>query len=450
MIIEKLKSSLTNEGYQDLRYERVKLTSIKVKNHKLQDVSVIEKSGGHARALCGGGYGKLSFNDIEKSNKVLKECLEYSRNIPGNKVLAKVPVVKDNIVLNIEKDPRNVSIEEKIELLLGYCKLASSIEELEIADGRYYEEYFKKYFVNNEGTEIEEETIICGMMFSLTARKGDLTQTVRMTFGGTESFEDMYDKNEVVLFKSKQVVDLLSAEQIKGGTYDVIVDSEVGGLFIHEAFGHLSEADNLLRSDSLREVMKIGTQFASSILNVVDDPSKKGHPGSYIYDDEGVRGSKTYLIKDGALSGRLHSRETAGYTGEEATGHARAKNYEFTPIVRMGNIYIENSTDNVEDIIKSTENGLYVFGSAGGQTSGDSFMFTVQGGYLIENGKITKMVRDISLSGNLFYTLKNIDMIGNNLAINKRGGCGKSSQLLTASGNGAPCVRIKSMAVGGR
>lgn len=450
MIIEKLKSALTSEGYQDLRYENITLTSIKVKNDKIQDVSVIEKSGGHARALCGGGYGKLSFNDLSKSKEVLNNCIEFSKNIPGNKVLAKVPIIKDNVILNIDKDPRNVSIEEKIDLLLGYCKLASNTPELEIADGKYYEEYFKKYFVNNEGTEIEEESIICGMMFSLTSRRDDLTQTVRMTFGGTESFADMYNKDEEVLFKVKQAIDLLSAEQVKGGIYDIIVDSEVGGLFIHEAFGHLSEADNLLRSDSLREVMKIGTRFASSILNVVDDPSKKGHPGSYIYDQEGVKGKKTYLIKDGALSGRLHSRETAGYTGEEATGHARAKDYEFTPIVRMGNIYIENGTDKFEDMVKATEKGIYLFGAAGGQTSGDSFTFTVQGGYLIENGKITKMLRDISLSGNLFYTLKNIDMVADDLELCKRGGCGKSSQLLTKSGKGSPSVRIKAMAVGGK
>ena len=196
--------------------------------------------------------------------------------------------------------------------------------------------------------------------------------------------------------------------------------------------------------------MELGREFASPILNVIDDPGMEGFPGSYIYDDEGVKGTKTYLIKDGILTGRLHSRETAGHVGEEATGHARAKNYEFNPLVRMGNIYIDKGTHSFEDMIKSTEDGLYLFGAAGGQTTGEMFTFAVQGGYIIKDGKITEMVRDIVLTGNLFTTLKNIDMIGDNIDMRKRGGCGKDGQILISSGNGSPFIRIKSMAIGGK
>ncbi|KAB3532828.1 TldD/PmbA family protein [Alkaliphilus serpentinus] len=445
-----LLKSLGNDGYQDIRFEALTTTTVKVKNDEVKEVSVTNKKGGHARALCGGGFGSFSFNKLEDAPQAIAESIAFSRLIPGNKTLAPVPVVVDKVLLKPSIDPRTISIEEKKNLLLKYCTLAKGVEEIAVAEGEYYEQYSQKVFVNNEGTHIEQEQLICGMTFSITSKRDGLTQQTRLAFGGSDSFEDMYNKEEEVLKKAQITVDLLSAKPIKGGKYDVILDHEVGGLFIHEAFGHLSEADNLLRSNALKETMELGKEFATPILNVIDDPGMTGYPGSYIYDDEGVRGKKTYLIKDGILTGRLHSRETASHVGEEVTGHARAKNYEFNPLVRMGNIYIDKGPHSFEEMIAATKDGLYLFGSAGGQTTGEMFTFAVQGGYVIKDGEIKEMVRDIVLTGNLFSTLKNIDMICDNIDMRKRGGCGKDGQILISSGNGSPFMRIKSMAIGGK
>lgn len=450
MNIKSLNNSFTNEGFQDIRYETLSTTTIKVKNDEIKEVSVTNKKGGHCRALCGGGFGTFSFNKIEDVSQVIKESIEFSKLIPGEKKLAKSPVVVDKVIVEPKVDPRKIPLDEKRELLLKYCTIAKEIENIAIVEGEYYEQFSKKVYLNNEGSEIEQEQLICGMSFRMTSKRDGLTQQTRLAFGGCDSFEDMYDKEEETIKKAEQTVNLLSAEPIEGGIYDVILDNEVGGLFIHEAFGHLSEADSLLSNDALRETMELGRQFASPILNVIDDPSTDGYPGSYIYDDEGVKGTKTYLIKDGVLSGRLHSRESSGHVEELPTGHARAKNFEFIPLVRMGNIYIDKGPNSFEEMVKSTNKGLYLFGSAGGQTSGEMFTFAVQGGYIIENGEIKEMVRDIVLTGNLFKTLKNIDMIGDKIKMKKRGGCGKGGQILITSGSGSPFIRIKSMAVGGK
>lgn len=450
MNINSLKNAFTNEGFQDIRYETLSTTTIKVKNDEIKEVSVTNKKGGHCRALCGGGFGTFSFNKIEDVNQAIKESIEFSKLIPGEKKLAKSPVIVDKVTVNPKVDPREISLDEKRELILKYCTIAKEIEEIAIVEGEYYEQFSKKIYLNNEGSEIEQEQLICGMSFRMTSKRDCLTQQTRLAFGGCDSFEDMYDKEEETIKKAEQTVNLLSAEPIEGGTYDVILDNEVGGLFIHEAFGHLSEADSLLSNDALRETMELGRQFAGPILDVIDDPSMEGYPGSYIYDDEGVKGTKTYLIKDGVLSGRLHSRESSGYVGELPTGHARAKNFEFIPLVRMGNIYIDKGPNTFEEMVKATKKGLYLFGSAGGQTSGEMFTFAVQGGYIIENGEIKEMVRDVVLTGNLFKTLKNIDMIGDTIEMKKRGGCGKGGQILITSGSGSPFIRIKSMAVGGK
>ena len=445
-----LNKALTDEGYQDLRYENLSITSIKIKNDEIKEVSVTKKEGGHARVLLGGGFGTFSFNKLEDAKQAINECIESSKIIPGDKKLAEAPVVVDKILLTPEIDPREISLDEKKELLLKYSKLAKEIEGISLVEANYYEHYNKKYFVNNEGSQIEQEQLICGMTFAMTSKKEGLTQQTRLSFGGCESFADMYNKDEEIKMKAEQTVDLLSAKPVENGIYDVILDNAVGGLFIHEAFGHLSEADNLLRSDALKETMKLGRQFASPLLNVIDDPSIEGIPGNYVYDDEGVKGTATYLIKEGILSGRLHSRETAGHVGEKPTGHCRAKNFEYTPIVRMGNIYIDEGPNTFEEMIKVTDRGIYLFGAAGGQTSGEMFTFAVQGGYIIENGQIKEMVRDIVLTGNLFTTLKNIDMIGNDRKMRKQGGCGKDGQIMVKSGYGSPFIRIKSMAIGGK
>ncbi|MDF2590847.1 MAG: peptidase modulator of gyrase [Clostridia bacterium] len=450
MLKEKLIAALGKEGYQDIRYEVANNVSIKSKNRDIGEVNVIKKSGGHARALCGGGIGTFSFNKVEDTAYALEQCVKSSKLMPGNKKLAPAEIVKDKILANPKMDPRRISIEEKKELLLKYSNLFMDYEGIANVEGDYYEAYSEKTFVNNEGTVIEQEALICGIKFAITSKGNGITQQTRLSIGGCQSYDEMLDKEQAVLAKAKQTVELLSAKPVVGGLYDVILDGDVGGLFIHEAFGHLSEADNLLGSPALRETMAIGTRFGRGFLNVIDDPTMEGNPGSYIYDDEGVRGIHTYLIKDGILSGRLHSRETAALVEEQLTGHARAKDYSFPPIVRMGNIYIDKGPNTMEEMIASIKDGLYLFGSAGGQTSGEMFTFAVQGAYAIKDGKMTEMVRDIALSGNLFETLENIEMIGDCVDFSRVGGCGKAGQIMIKSGKGSAPIKIKAMAIGGK
>ena len=140
---------------------------------------------------------------------------------------------------------------------------------------------------------------------------------------------------------ARHAVELLAAPQVKGGEYTVVLDPVLAGVFVHEAFGHLSESDFVYENDRMREIMTLGKQFGAPQLNIVDGAAVPGLRGSYKYDDEGVPRRKTYLIREGKLVGRLHSRETAAKMDEKPTGNARAINYRFPPIVRMTNTYIE-------------------------------------------------------------------------------------------------------------
>jgi TldD protein len=171
--------------------------------------------------------------------------------------------------------------------------------------------------------------------------------------------------------------------------------------------------------------------------------------GSFKYDDEGTPATKTYLIKDGKLTGRLHSRETAAKMGEAATGNARAVSYRYPPIVRMTNTYIEPGTTTFEEMIADIKEGIYARNWYGGTTSMEMFTFSAGEAYMIRNGKIAELIRPVVLTGNVFETLKNIDAIGNDLDMNEGGGCGKGGQSPLPVSNGSPHIRIRHCLVGG-
>ena len=171
--------------------------------------------------------------------------------------------------------------------------------------------------------------------------------------------------------------------------------------------------------------------------------------GSYVYDDEGVEGQETDLIREGILVGRLHSRETAAKLGERATGNARALNYRFAPIVRMTNTFIVPGTATPEDLFADVEDGLYVKNWYGGMTSMEQFTFSAGETYMIRDGQIAETVRPVMLSGNVFSTLANLDGVANDLEMNEGGGCGKGGQSPLPVSNGSPHIRLRNCLVGG-
>lgn len=196
--------------------------------------------------------------------------------------------------------------------------------------------------------------------------------------------------------------------------------------------------------------MELDKDFGRPILNIYDSGTDKGKRGYLKYDDEGVKTEKTYLIKEGKLVGRLHSRGTAGKMGEKATGNGRAINYKHSPIPRMRNTVIELGDSTFEEMLKDVSIGILANGTNGGQTNGDNFTFSASYGYMIRDGKICELVRDINLAGNVFETLRNIDMIGNeDTSHDSGGGCGKGEQFPLPVSDGGPRIRIQNVVVGG-
>lgn len=440
--------------YQDIRWEEATVTTIQFVGRDLKEIAVHSRTGGHVRALAGGGWGTFSTSRLEGLEAALASATVAARLVGSSRDepirLAPVPVLEATYRPRPARDPRTVDLEEKVALARHYNDLALSHPRIQMTVTTYEEHVVRKVFASSEGAFIDQENILATISFSITAQDGSLTQSTRLSLGGSPDYAALPGQETLVETRMTETVDLLHAEPVRAGVYPVILDPGAAGVFTHEAFGHLSEADHLADNPTLRRTMTLGRTFGRPILNIVDHPAREGHPGSYMYDDEGVRGDKTYLIREGVLLGRLHSRQTAAQLGEPVTGNCRAKDYTFTPIVRMSNIYIEPGTSTFAGMVASIDDGLYLCGAAGGQTAGETFTFGVQRGYRIRDGRLGGMVRDIVLTGNLFTTLENITAIGNDLEMGKSGGCGKGGQILMASGHGCPHILISGLTIGGR
>ena len=250
---------------------------------------------------------------------------------------------------------------------------------------------------------------------------------------------------------AERAIALLKAPKCDGGAHTVILNRRLGGVFVHEAFGHLSEADFIYENPKMRELMVPGKKMGVEKLNIFDDGSFRAAAGTISFDDEGTPAGKNCLIRNGVLAGHLHSLETAAKMGAKPTGNARAVRRFNSPIVRMTNTYIENGDMPIEELFAGVDDGIYACDAFGGQTMFEMFTFSAAYGYRIRNGKIGELVRDVVLTGNVFEILNNIDGIANDFEmLSGAGGCGKGGQFPLPVGFGAPHIRIRNVVVGGK
>ncbi|MCR4317369.1 MAG: TldD/PmbA family protein [Planctomycetes bacterium] len=441
--------------YAEVRIEDSKSTGIVFLGKGLDAVTSKQSFGAAVRVLKNGGWGFATLNDFDKLEHALEialrsaELVGRSTNDPAT--LADAPTVKDSVVLDIGEDPREISLAGKIDLLgkyherfLGFGGLVSS------ASVRYNEKFTTLFFANTEGSSIRQEKLdIAGHLIAI-AQKNGVTQTSTWGYGGNSDFGVVRGLENRIDERCEVATALAKSEPVRGGTYTVVIDPYLAGVFIHEAFGHLSEADHIAKDRKLADIMVPGKKLGSDILNVYDSGLEHGLRGSLKYDDEGVRTRKTWLLQEGELVSRLHSRETAKRMNEEPTGSARAITYQFPPIPRMRNTCIVPGKAKFDDLIGEVDNGIYAVGAAGGMTNGEQFTFTAGEAYMIREGRIEEPVREVTLSGNVFSTMKNIDGLSD--AFDNRdsgGGCGKAGQFPLPVSHGGPHVRIRGVVVGG-
>ena len=240
------------------------------------------------------------------------------------------------------------------------------------------------------------------------------------------------------------------ARRPKGGVMPVVMAAGASGILLHEAMGHAFEADFNRKGQSIF-AGKIGKRVAGRGINILDDATIPGNRGSLNYDDEGVPGQKTYMVRDGILESYLHDRISARFFGVSPTGNGRRESFRYNPIPRMRCTYMESGTDGtLEDIIGSVKKGIFVKEFSNGQVKigeGD-FTFYVKAGWTIENGRLDMPVKDINIIGNGPRALADITAVAGDLKIDDgTWTCGKEQSAPVSCG--IPSVLVGSLTVGG-
>ena len=448
-IVEALRGH--EADYIEIRLEESEACIIQYRGRELEDLSRSTSLGGNVRVLSKGGWGFVSFNDLSNLGDKVRLAVKQARLV-GKDVsrFAAVAPIVDSVEEVVEKDASPLALAEKKSLLDEYNEVIWSVPKIETSIIAYRDKWRRITFANSEGSYIEQKNADLSLRMVAVARDGGDVQQAGLSEGSRGDFTQIEGLHQKVRETAQRAVELLAAPQVKGGEYWVVLDPVLAGVFVHEAFGHLSEADFTYENERLREIMVLGRRFGGEHLNIVDGAAVPDLRGSYKYDDEGVPASKTYLIREGVLVGRLHSRETAAKMGEPTTGNARAVNYRYPPIVRMTNTFIEPQRASFEEMIGGIKEGIYVKNWYGGTTSMEMFTFSAGEAHMIRQGKLAELVRPVVLTGNIFTTLKNIDAIGSDLEMNQGGGCGKGGQYPLPVSNGSPHIRIQHCLVGGK
>ena len=434
--------------YIDIRAGMSNNTSILMKDGDVDEINTGMSLGARIRVLKNGAWGFAYTTDLSKLNKITDTAIQLSDSLKGDVELSESEIIKDKVAVDVKIPFKDISIDEKKEIMKE-ANDAATIDKVNSTTVSYADGELDEIFMNSEGSQIQMKTSRLRMALNASATDGEIIQFGHGSLGGVKGFELINDA-DIEEFGRKigeKAVRLLDAEAAPSGKFPVIADPELTGVLIHEALGHAVEGDLILQNDSILKD-KMGETIASDIVNIFDDASRKDGFGYYPYDVEGVKTKPNQLVKDGKLISLLNSRETAAKLGMVSSGNARSIISD-QPIVRMSNTYLQPGDNKFEELIEDIPDGIYLKGSRGGQvdTGKGIFQFNAAEGYLIKNGEIATPLRDVSLSGNILETLKNIDAIGNDFKLSV-GFCGKDGQTAPV-GDGGPHTRILDSLVGG-
>ncbi len=385
---------------------------------------------------------------VQKEIDRLAALSERKPDIEKDSIVEKFQVHSGNYFNFTNRPVSDVPLENKDTLIQSFFPVLSGNKSITTWKMIYKDLRKVKEFYSSKGSELSFDTQICGFgaRFQMSDGEG---RFFRESFqNGENYFSDIKSSpDELKAYIEKCENCLYSAKPALPGEYPVILSPKVAGVFAHESFGHKSEADFMLGDEQMKQEWIIGKRIGPRMLSIVDDGNELGI-GFTPYDDEGTRASKTYLIREGKLSGRLHSSVTAASLEEEVTGNARAVGYEYEPVVRMTTTYIEPGEIPKEDLFKSVSRGIYLESIKHGSGM-STFTLAPSMAYLIEEGEIKHPLSISVVTGSVFKTLGEIDGLSDKLEMFSfvGGGCGKMEQFPLPVGFGGPYVKVRSMKV---
>lgn len=450
---EILEVALSTGGdFAEVYMEKTTNEVLRLHSGKLSTANVSKVKGAAIRIIKGELEVNSSITDCTYEN-LLKAAKTLAGSFNDKKHVEVQPFVEKKVELVVNpKNVRGNDISREVNLLKTASDTiyAYSKEIVQVICNLTKME--KRIFVfASDSTWQTDYRCNTRLSCQAVASDGKEMETGFDSFGRNQGME-MFDDFDVVPF-AKQVahdaVEMLHAEPMQGGEMPVVINNGFGGVILHEACVHGLEATSVAKGMSVF-CNKLGQKVASDIVNAVDDGTNLNAWGSINVDDEGTPSKCNVLIENGILKSYLVDKRNSKKMNHPITGSSRRESYKYQTTSRMTNTYFLNGKSTFDEIIKSTEKGLFAEKMGGGSVNPATgeFNFAVQVGYMIENGKITKPVKGATLVGSGKDVLLHIDMIGDNLSCGY-GMCGSMSGSVPTI-VGQPTIRVSKMTVGGK
>jgi TldD protein len=386
-------------------------------------------------------------DDVQVEIDRLANLAKPLSTILENPIVAGFQVQTGEHLAFARDDVSAVSKEEKIRLLQAFFPQLTGNPLIKSWGTGYLDSRKVKTFYSSKGSKITWDHQTAGFIVNMGFAEGEKNFTERFDKGGNY-FKDLLNQEGALKERIRLGEEFFkTSKPAKPGIFPVILSPLAAGIFAHESFGHKSEADFMIGDETMSREWTIGKKVGSDILTIVDNGNQPGI-GYVPFDDEGTPAHEIFLVRNGILSGRLHSVQTAALLKEQSTGNARAVDFEFEPIVRMTTTYIQPGEKTKEQLIAEIKEGYFIdtVNHGSGMTT---FTIAPNRSYAIRDGKLAEPVQISVISGNVFQTLNEIDGVSDTLELLSfvGGGCGKMDQYPLYVGFGGPYVRVKSMNV---
>jgi len=457
LVLEQLNQR--NLDYADLYFQSCYHETWVIEDNIIKEGSYHIDQGIGVRAISGKKTG-FAYTDQITIN-ALKQSAQAARSIVSNNGKSKVHQLKEIIYCRrypLLNPLESLSPKDKIALLHQIDKTAREedhrVQEVSASLVGVYELIL---VAATDGTLAADVRPLVRLSVSVLIEENGKRERGTSGGGGRCGYDYFFasiDGEVRADFFAKEAVRIaivnLSAIAAPAGTMPVILGASWPGILLHEAVGHGLEGDFNRRGSSVFSD-QIGKLIASPCCTVVDDGTLMNHRGSLSIDDEGVPGQYNVLIENGILKGYMQDKLNARLMGVAPTGNGRRESYAHLPMPRMTNTYMLAGKSTPEEIIASVKHGLYAPNFSGGQvdiTSG-KFVFSTSEAYLIKDGCIANAVKGATLIGSGIEVMKQISMVGNDLALDRGIGiCGKEGQNVPVS-VGQPTLKLDNLTVGG-
>jgi len=446
-IIDLLK--LKKVIYGDVRIVLRKSENIKVKNEIPLVVTTNDDCGFGVRVFIDGGWGFSSSSDFKKGSieKVVNQAIgiaKASGSVNKNKFIfgESEPIVGAYITPH-QINPLNVSLEDKINLLINATSKMNRYKRVKIRQGFIRIFIDEKIFANTENSIIHQKIITCGSGIQATAIGKDEYQVRaypnsfegNFATGGYEFIESLELENHSERV-AEEAEEIMNAPQCPSGIMDIIIDSSQLALQIHESIGHPIELDRVFGTEAsyagtsfINPAMMNQLRYGSEIVNVYADATVPEALGTFGYDDEGVPAQRIPIIEKGTFKNFLSSRETAPLIFKKSNGTMRADGWQNIPLIRMTNINLEPGEWELDNLIADTKSGLYLETNSSWSIDDKriNFQFSTELAREIKDGKLGKIYKNPTYTGITTKFWNSCDAICNKKYWKKWGtpNCGK-------------------------